>query len=92
MTPTYVYGIIAADAELPAGLKGLGPTGKVSLVTSEAKNPSIKSPNGLLFESSGKLLVVDFASGELLRLDVGKGTTEKLAEGFGQTRMIGPSG
>ena len=34
MTPTYVYGIIAADAELPAGLKGLGPTGKVSLVTS----------------------------------------------------------
>jgi gas vesicle protein GvpL/GvpF len=34
VTPTYVYGIVAADTELPAGLKGLGPTGGVSLVTS----------------------------------------------------------
>ena len=57
--------------------------GKVSLVTSEAKNPAIKSPNGLLFEGQGKMLVVDFATGELLRLDVGKGTVEKLADGFG---------
>ena len=49
----------------------------MSLVISEAQNPSIKSPNGLLFESSGRLLVVDFASGELLRMNVGKGTVEK---------------
>ena len=59
------------------------PAGKVSLVASEAREPAIKSPNGLLVESSGSLLVVDFASGELLRLDAAKGTVEKLAEGFG---------
>jgi gluconolactonase len=57
--------------------------GKVSLVISEAQNPSIKSPNGLLFERPGKLLVLDFASGELLRLDVDKRTVEKVADGFG---------
>jgi len=57
--------------------------GKVSLVISEAQNPSIKSPNGLLSESPSRLLVVDFASGELLRLDVEKSTVEKLADGFG---------
>jgi sugar lactone lactonase YvrE len=57
--------------------------GKVSLVTFEAQNPRIKSPNGLLLERPGKLLVLDFATGELLRLDVDKHTTEKLADGFG---------
>jgi sugar lactone lactonase YvrE len=57
--------------------------GKVSLVISEARNPSIKSPNGLLFERPGKLLVVDFATGELLRLDLAKGSVEKIADGFG---------
>jgi sugar lactone lactonase YvrE len=59
------------------------PHGKVSLVISEVQNPAIKSPNGLLFEPTGKLLEVDFASGELLRLDVSKHTVEKIAEGFG---------
>ena len=57
--------------------------GKVSLVIAEAQNPSIKSPNGLLFEPTGKLLVLDFASGELLRLDLSKQTVEKIGEGFG---------
>lgn len=32
MSPTYVYGVVAADAALPKGLKGLGPSGKVGLV------------------------------------------------------------
>jgi sugar lactone lactonase YvrE len=59
------------------------PQGKVSLVISEAQNPSIKSPNGLLFEPAGTLLVIDFASGELLRVDVSKHTVEKIADGFG---------
>jgi gluconolactonase len=59
------------------------PNGKVSLVVSEAQNPRIKSPNGLLLERPGKLLVLDFANGELLRLDVDKHTTEKLADGLG---------
>jgi len=78
---------VSDTGDIEKGGKGaifkVTPAGKVSLVISEAQNPSIKSPNGLLFESSGKLLVVDFASGELLRLDVGKGTVEKLADGFG---------
>lgn len=57
--------------------------GKVTLVASEAQNPSIKSPNGLLAEDSGRLLVVDFSTGDLLRLQVDSGKTEKLASGFG---------
>ena len=32
MSPTYVYGVVAADADLPDGLRGLGPSGKVSLL------------------------------------------------------------
>lgn len=78
---------VSDTGDIEKGGKGaiyrITPAGKVSLVASEAQNPSIKSPNGLLFESSGTLLVVDFASGELLRLNVGKGTIEKLADGFG---------
>src|SRR5918999_12836 len=31
-TPTYVYGLIASDTELPDGLEGLGPSGKVSKI------------------------------------------------------------
>jgi len=78
---------VSDSGDIEKGGKGaifkVTPAGKVSLVVSEAQNPAIKSPNGLLFEPSGKLLVVDFASGDLLRLDVGTGTTEKIAEGFG---------
>jgi len=57
--------------------------GKVSLVVSEAQNPRIRSPHGLLLERPGKLLVLDFSNGELLRLDVDKTTVEKLADGLG---------
>lgn len=32
MSPTYVYGVVAADTDLPEGLRGLGPSGTVSLV------------------------------------------------------------
>lgn len=78
---------VSDSGDIEKGGKGaifrITPAGKVSLVVSEAKNPAIKSPNGLLFEPSGKLLVLDFASGELLRLDTDKGTTEKIADGFG---------
>lgn len=78
---------VSDSGDIEKGGKGaiyrITPAGKVSLVASEARNPSIKSPNGLLFESSGTLLIVDFASGELLRLNVGKGTVEKVADGFG---------
>ena len=32
MSPTYVYGVVAADAVLPEGLQGLGPSRRVSLI------------------------------------------------------------
>ena len=32
MSPTYVYGVVPADTVLPEGLRGLGPSGNVSLV------------------------------------------------------------
>lgn len=32
MTATYVYGLVKADAELPPGLDGLGPSGRVSTI------------------------------------------------------------
>lgn len=57
--------------------------GTVSLVVNEAANAAIRSPNGLLADGPGRLLVVDFASGELLRLTLASGATEKLADGFG---------
>jgi sugar lactone lactonase YvrE len=57
---------VSDSGELEKGGKGaifkVTPAGKVSMVVSEAQNPAIKSPNGLLFEASGKLLVVDFAT------------------------------
>ena len=78
---------VSDTGDIKNGGKGaifkITPQGKVSLVISEAQNPSIKSPNGSLFEPTGKLLVIDFASGELLRLDLNKKTVEKIAEGFG---------
>jgi gas vesicle protein GvpL/GvpF len=32
VSPTYVYGVVAADTVLPEGLRGLGPSGTVSLL------------------------------------------------------------
>ncbi|GEL17584.1 GvpL/GvpF family gas vesicle protein [Pseudonocardia asaccharolytica] len=33
MTPTYVYGLVAADTEIPEELPGLGPSGTISIIT-----------------------------------------------------------
>lgn len=33
MSPTYVYGVVSSDAALPEGLQGLGPSGRVELIT-----------------------------------------------------------
>lgn len=78
---------VSDTGDIEKGGKGaifkVTPAGKVTLVASEAKNPAIKSPNGLLAEGSGRLLVADFSTGELMRLNIDKGTTEKLADGFG---------
>lgn len=35
MTPMYVYGLVKADTELPPGLDGLGPSGRVSTIAYE---------------------------------------------------------
>lgn len=61
----------------------LAPDGTVSRVVDEAANRAIHSPNGLLADGPGKLLVTDFHTGELLRLDIATGRSEKLADGFG---------
>lgn len=61
----------------------IAPDGRVTTVVTQADNPAIASPNGLLFEPGGALLVVDFSTGELLRLDVKTRRSEKIAEGFG---------
>jgi gluconolactonase len=78
---------VSDSGDLEKGGKGaifkISPAGKVSLVISEAQNPSIKSPNGLFFERPGTLLVADFASGELLRLNLSSGAVDKIADGFG---------
>ena len=78
---------VSDSGDIQNGGKGaiyrITPAGKVSLVISEAQNASIKSPNGLLAEGPGSLLVLDIATGELLRVQTEKGTVEKLADGFG---------
>lgn len=61
----------------------IAPDGRVSTVVTQADDPAIASPNGLLFEPDGKLLVLDFSTGQLLRLDTATKRSEKLAEGFG---------
>ncbi len=78
---------VSDSGDIEKGGKGaifrISPEGKVSLVLSEAQNPAIKSPNGLIFDRSGKLLVVDIATGNLSRVDVDSKTVEAIGDGFG---------
>jgi sugar lactone lactonase YvrE len=80
--------LFASDTgDIEKGGKGaifkISPDGVATVLIAEATQPAIKSPNGLLFESPDKLLVVDFSTGELLRLDVKDLAIEKVASGFG---------
>lgn len=59
------------------------PQGEVSLLISEAQDAAIRSPNGLLFDGQGGLLVADFSTGELLRVDLASRAVKKLGDGFG---------
>jgi sugar lactone lactonase YvrE len=78
---------VSDSGDIQNGGKGaifrISPEGKVTLVLSEAENAAIKSPNGLIFDRSGKLLVVDFATGQLSRVDVDSKKVEPIADGFG---------
>jgi sugar lactone lactonase YvrE len=73
-----------------SGAKGVGgaifkvsPRGKVSLVSNNALDPLVKSPNGLLTDGPDRLLAVDFATGDLYRISLKTGKSEKIATGFG---------
>ncbi len=61
----------------------ISPQGGVSLIVSEAQNAAIRSPNGLLLDGRGGLLVADFSTGELLRVDLASQAVERLGDGFG---------
>ena len=78
---------VSDTGDIQAGGKGaifrITPAGKVTAVITEAQNPAIKSPNGLLADGPDRLLVLDFATGQLLRLHLKTKAVEKLAEGFG---------
>ena len=78
---------VSDTGDIEKGGKGaifrITPDGAVETLIAEARHPAIKRPNGLLFESADKLLVVDFATGELLRLDIKTLAIDKVADGFG---------
>lgn len=57
--------------------------GEVTTVADAKKFPVIKTPNGLLMDCLGQVLVADFMSGELHSLKLADGTFTKLADGFG---------
>jgi hypothetical protein len=60
----------------------IDPKGTVKLVVDGTKNPSLKTPNGLVMDGMNHLLMLDFTSGELLRINVNDGASTKVADGF----------
>jgi glucose/arabinose dehydrogenase len=54
----------------------------ITTVTDGAKNPQIKTPNGLVMDGLNHLLMLDFTSGDLLRIRVSDGEATKIADGF----------
>lgn len=61
------------------------PNKKISVVLTDEDDWRLVSPNGLLMDGAGKLLVVDYTTGILFRVDLkgGSKTMEKVAAGFG---------
>ena len=78
---------VSDSGDVSKGGKGavyrISPQGQVTLIVSEAQNAAIRSPNGLLVDGRGGLLVADFTSGELLRVDLATRAVERLGDGFG---------
>jgi sugar lactone lactonase YvrE len=61
---------------------------KISVVISDEDDWRLVSPNGLLMDGPGKLLVVDYTTGNLFRVDVRTKTMEKVNGGFGAADAI----
>jgi hypothetical protein len=61
---------------------------KISVVISDEDDWRLVSPNGLLMDGPGKLLVVDYTTGNLFRVDVRTKTMEKVNGGFGASDAI----
>lgn len=61
----------------------IGSNGKVTVVTNQARDDRVQSPNGLLMDGKSSLLMVDFHSGILYRIALRSGEMKKIAEGFG---------
>jgi hypothetical protein len=63
----------------------IGQDKKISVVLTDEDDWRLLSPNGLLMDGPGKLLVVDYTTGILFRIDLKGGvkTMEKVAAGFG---------
>lgn len=78
---------VSDSGEVGKGGKGavyrITPQGKVSLVVSEAGDKAVRSPNGLLLDGRGGLLLADFSTGELLRVDLASQAVQRLGEGYG---------
>ncbi len=61
----------------------IGRNGKVAVVTNQARDDRVQSPNGLLMGDRDTLLTVDFHAGVLYRIKLRSGEMERIAEGFG---------
>jgi hypothetical protein len=63
----------------------IGQDKKIATVLTDEDDWRLVSPNGLLMDGPGKLLVVDYTTGILFRIDLrgGSKTMEKVASGFG---------
>jgi hypothetical protein len=63
----------------------IGQDKKISVVLTDEDEWRLVSPNGLLMDGAGKLLVVDYTTGILFRVDLrgGSKTMERVAAGFG---------
>ena len=63
----------------------IGQDKRISVVLTDEDDWRLVSPNGLLMDGPGKLLVVDYTTGILFRIDLkgGSKTMQKVAGGFG---------
>lgn len=69
--------------QMDGAIYRVAPDGTVSLVIDHQASPEIAAPNGLIFDKTGNLLVVDLHTGKLMRVDEAGPAVDVLHEGFG---------